>query len=41
VILHDGSIARFGARGLLYAYEASGLWTGRIRFVPFDQLPLR
>jgi hypothetical protein len=23
------------------AYQASGTWAGRIRFVSFDQLPLR
>jgi Tol biopolymer transport system component len=41
VILHGGTIARFGNGGLFYAYQASGTWAGRIRFVPFDQLPLR
>ena len=41
VSLHAGTIARFGNGGLFYAYQASGIWPGRIRFVPFDQLPLR
>jgi Tol biopolymer transport system component len=41
VTLHDGSIARFDDGGLFYAYPASGVWRGRIRFVAFDQLPLR
>jgi hypothetical protein len=41
VVLHDGTAARFGAGGLFYAYQANGLWPGRVRFVPFDQLPLR
>jgi hypothetical protein len=41
VVLGSGTAARFGAGGLFYAYQATGLWPGRIRFVPFDQLPLR
>jgi hypothetical protein len=27
--------------GLFYSYTPNGLWPGRIRFVPFDQLPIR
>src|SRR5262249_38682300 len=41
VIPHGGTIARFGTGGLFYTYQASGTWAGRIRFVPFDQLPPR
>jgi hypothetical protein len=39
--VHEGAIARFGDARLSYANQASGVWRGRIRFVPFDQLPLR
>jgi hypothetical protein len=41
VVLHDGTAARFGSGGLAYSYAAAGNWPGRIRFVPFDRLPLR
>jgi hypothetical protein len=41
VVLDAGTAARFGTGGLFYAYQAPGAWPGRIRFVPFDQLPLR
>jgi hypothetical protein len=41
VALGAGTAARFGAGGLFYAYEATGLWPGRIRFIPFSELPLR
>jgi len=40
-VVADGTAARFGAAGLIYAYEAAYPWRGRIRFVPFDKLPLR
>jgi WD40 repeat protein len=32
--------ARFGDSGLYYAYESDYPWRGRIRFVPFDRLPI-
>jgi hypothetical protein len=41
VVLHDGTAAGFDSNGLLYAYRATDDWPGRIRFVPFDRLPLR
>jgi hypothetical protein len=41
VVLHEGTAARFDSDGLAYAYRATGDWPGRIRFVPFDRLPLR
>jgi Tol biopolymer transport system component len=40
VVVHEGTAARFDSAGLAYAYRATGDWPGRIRFVPFDQLPL-
>lgn len=33
--------ARFGSRGLFYAYSATAPWVSRIRFVPWAHLPLR
>jgi hypothetical protein len=36
-----GTAARFGDTGLFYVYEAPYPWRGRIRFVPFERLPLR
>jgi hypothetical protein len=41
VQLDGGTAARFDAEGLVYAYQAPGVWPGRIRFVPYSQLPLR
>lgn len=32
--------ARFGSRGLFYAYSAPAPWVSRIRFVPWSRLPL-
>jgi hypothetical protein len=40
-VLHGGTAARFDSSGIVYAYRATGSWPGRIRFVPFDKLPLR
>ena len=40
-VVATGTAARFGATRLFYAYEAAAPWKGRVRFVPFDQLPLR
>jgi len=39
VVFHDGTIARFGADGLFYAYSAPGAWPGRIGLVRWDALP--
>lgn len=33
--------ARFGSRGLFYAYSAPAPWVSRIRFVPWSALPVR
>lgn len=33
--------ARFGSKGLFYAYSAAAPWVSRIRFVPWARLPLR
>jgi hypothetical protein len=33
--------ARFGTKGLFYAYSAPAPWVSRIRFVPWAQLPVR
>jgi hypothetical protein len=33
--------ARFGSRGLFYAYSAPAPWVSRIRFVPWAALPVR
>jgi len=45
VVLHAGTAARFGTDGLFYAYEwrppYPSQWPGRLRFVPFSELPLR
>jgi hypothetical protein len=41
VVIGDAKSARFGNSGLFYAYDAAYPWRGRIRFVPFDKLPLR
>lgn len=32
--------ARFGDTGLFYSYEGEYPWRGRVRFVPFDRLPI-
>jgi len=41
-VVVDGSVAQLEDAGLFYAYERAGdAWPGRIRFVPFDELPLR
>jgi len=47
--LHDGrnrvvgraEDARFGSKGLFYAYSAPAPWVSRIRFVPWAALPVR
>jgi hypothetical protein len=39
-VVADATAARFGETGLFYAYEATSPWRGRIRFVPFGELPL-
>jgi WD40 repeat protein len=41
VVIHAGTAARFDDAGLVYTYTAAGLWPGRVRYVPFDQLLLR
>jgi hypothetical protein len=33
--------ARFGSRGLFYAYSAPAPWVSRVRFVPWTALPVR
>jgi hypothetical protein len=33
--------ARFGSKGLFYAYSGAAPWVSRIRFVPWTALPLR
>jgi hypothetical protein len=33
--------ARFGSKGLFYAYSAPAPWVSRVRFVPWASLPLR
>ena len=35
VVVHAATAARFDDSGLVYAYTATGLWPGRIRFVSF------
>jgi Tol biopolymer transport system component len=39
-VVADGTAARFGSNGLFYAYEGAAPWRGRIRFVPFAELPI-
>jgi dipeptidyl aminopeptidase/acylaminoacyl peptidase len=39
-VVAGATAARFGETGLFYAYEAASPWRGRIRFVPFAELPL-
>jgi Tol biopolymer transport system component len=41
VVVGNGTAAQVEDSGLFYAHQATGTWPGRIRFVPFDQLPLR
>jgi Tol biopolymer transport system component len=41
VLVADASAAALDDSGLFYTYRATGIWPGRLRFVPFDQLPLR
>ena len=40
-VVASATTAKFGDSGLFYAYEGAYPWRGRIRFVPFDELPLR
>jgi len=40
-VVGDATAAQLDDSGLFYAYTTTGNWPGRIRFVPFDQLPLR
>jgi Tol biopolymer transport system component len=40
-VVADATGAQLDDSGLFYAYQTTGIWPGRIRFVPFDQLPLR
>ena len=40
-VVADATAARLDDSGLFYAYQASGTWPGRVRFVQFDHLPLR
>jgi Tol biopolymer transport system component len=41
VVVGYGTAAQLDDAGLFYAYQANGLWPGRIRFVAFNRLPLR
>jgi hypothetical protein len=40
-VVHAASNARFGAKGLFYAYTAAAPWVSRIHFVPWRALPVR
>ena len=40
-VVADATAARLDDSGLFYAYQASGTWPGRVRFVQFDHLPRR
>jgi Tol biopolymer transport system component len=40
-VVADASAAQLDDDGLFYAYRTTGVWPGRVRFVPFDELPLR
>ena len=40
-VVATADTARFGSRGLFYAYAGAAPWVSRIRFVPWTGLPLR
>ncbi|MGZ4462633.1 MAG: hypothetical protein ACXVZP_07320 [Gaiellaceae bacterium] len=40
-VVASAADARFGVNGLFYSYTAAGAWPGRIRFVPWNALPVR
>jgi WD40-like Beta Propeller Repeat len=40
-VVADATAAQLDDSGLFYTYRTTGIWPGRIRFVPVDQLPLR
>jgi hypothetical protein len=40
-VVRAATAAQIDESGLFYAYRTTGIWPGRIRFVPFDELPLR
>lgn len=40
VVIGSAISARFGDSGLFYSHEGEYPWRGRIRFVPFDRLPI-
>jgi hypothetical protein len=41
VVIAHATAAQLEAAGLFYAYEAAYPYVGRVRFVPFDRLPLQ
>ena len=40
-VVHRATDARFGDRGLFYAYSGAAPWISRIRFVPWVSLPVQ
>ena len=40
ITLAKATDGRFGDRGLVYAYQATGAWPGRIHFISWARLPL-
>jgi len=40
-VVADATAGQLSDSGLFYAYRTTGMWPGRIRFVPFSELPLQ
>jgi hypothetical protein len=40
-VVADATAAQLDDSGLFYTYRTTGTWPGRIRFVPFNELPLQ
>jgi hypothetical protein len=40
-VIADATAAQLSDGGLFYAYRTTGMWPGRVRFVPFGELPLQ
>jgi hypothetical protein len=40
-VVADATAAQLDDSGLFYAYRTTGMWPGRVHFVPFSELPLQ
>src|SRR5262249_49230714 len=40
-VVADATTAQLSDSGLFYAYRSTGMWPGRVHFVPFSELPLQ